>query len=181
MSAASVRLYGITGQFDSEENLVAAARRMIAEGFRQIDAFSPYPIEGLASIIRRERSLAPLLILMGGLTGAVAGYGMQLYAMGYYYPLNVGGRPLNSWPLFVPIAFELTVLFSAFAGVIGMLVLNRLPRIYHPLFSVPGFDRVSSDQFFLCIEATDPSFDERRVRELLQSLHSTAITEVRQR
>jgi hypothetical protein len=178
MNAPGGQLYGVIGQFDSEEDLVAAAHRVIAEGFRQIDAFSPYPIDGLAGVIRRERSLAPLLMLIGGLIGAVTGYGMQLYAMGYFYPLNVGGRPLHSWPLFVPIAFELTVLFSAFAGAIGMLVLNHLPCVYHPLFSVPGFDRVSSDRFFLCIEATDPSFDERRIRELLQELHSVAITEV---
>ncbi|MGA8477065.1 MAG: DUF3341 domain-containing protein [Chthoniobacterales bacterium] len=178
MSTANARLYGITAQFESEEYLVEAARRMFAEGYHQIDAFSPYPIEGLAGIIERERSLAPLMMLIGGLTGVATGYGMQLYAMGYFYPLNVGGRPLNSWPLFIPIAFELTVLFSAFAGVIGLLMLNRLPCIYHPLFGVPGFDRASSDRFFLCIEATDPSFDKRRIRDLLEGLHSTTVTEV---
>ncbi|HEX3446441.1 MAG TPA: DUF3341 domain-containing protein [Chthoniobacterales bacterium] len=178
MSTENAPLYGITGQFESEEYLVAAARRMVAEGFGHIDAFTPYPIDGLAGIIKRERSLAPLMMLIGGLLGAVTGYGMQLYAMGYFYPLNVGGRPLNSWPLYIPITFELTVLFSAFAGVIALLVLNRLPSVYHPLFSVPGFDRASSDQFFLCIEATDPTFDRPRIRALLEGLHSIAITEV---
>jgi Protein of unknown function (DUF3341) len=181
VSAEDASLYGIIARFESEEHLVAAARRMVAESFGHIDAFTPYPIEGLAGIIKRERSLAPLMMLIGGLTGAVTGYGMELYAMGYFYPLNIGGRPLNSWPLYIPITFELTVLFSAFAGVIALLVLNRLPSIHHPLFSVPDFDRASSDQFFLCIEATDPSFDRARIRTLLEDLHSTAITEVYRR
>jgi hypothetical protein len=179
MSVANVDLYGVTAQFESEEYLLLAARRMVEEGFDHIDAFSPYPIEGLAAIIKRDRSLAPLLMLIGGLTGAFTGYGMELYAMGYFYPLNVGGRPLNSWPLFIPITFELTVLFSAFGGVIALLVLNRLPSIYHPLFSVPGFERATSDQFFLCIKATDPRFDQHRIRSLLEGLHSLAVTEVR--
>jgi ActD protein len=178
MSAGHNDFYGITAQFESEEHLVKAARRMMAEGFRQIDTFSSYPIEGMAGIIQRERSFAPLFMLIGGLIGGLTGYGMELYAMGYFYPLNVGGRPLNSWPLFVPITFELTVLFSAFAGVIALLVLNRLPSIHHPLFSVPGFDRSSSDHFFLCVEASDPTFDQRRIRGLLESLHAIAITEV---
>jgi Protein of unknown function (DUF3341) len=179
MTSTTARLYGLTAQFDSEEKLVAAARVIFAEGYRRIDAFSPYPIEGLAEIIGQKRSAAPLIMLVGGTIGAVTGYGMELSAMGYFYPLNIGGRPLNSWPLFIPITFELTVLFSALAGVVALLVLNRLPCLYHPLFSVPDFRRASTDQFFLCVEAADPAFKRDHVRELFDRLNATAITEVR--
>ena len=179
MTVGQPVLYGIAAQFTSEEDLTQAARRLVGEGFREIDAFSPYPIEGLAGIIKREKSKAPLWMLIGGIVGCTAGYGMELYAMGYFYPLNIGGRPLNSWPLFIPITFELTDLFSAFAGVLALLFLNRLPTVYHPLFSVPGFDRTSSDRFVLCIEASDPKFDLARIRELLESRHSIEVTEVR--
>jgi ActD protein len=178
MTAGQPELYGIAAQFGSVEDLTQAARRLVDEGFRKIDAFSPYPIEGLAGIIKREKSKAPFWMLIGGILGCAAGYGMELYAMGYFYPLNIGGRPLNSWPLFIPITFELTVLFSAFAGVLALLFLNRLPAIYHPLFSVSGFDRASSDRFFLCIEASDPKFDLARIRSLLESLNPLSVTEV---
>ena len=179
MTEGGPALYGMAAQFASEEHLTKAADRLIDEGFRDIDAFSPYPIAGLAGIIKQDRSKAPLWMLIGGILGCMAGYGMELYAMGYFYPLNIGGRPLNSWPLFIPITFELTVLFSAFAGVLALLFLNQLPAIHHPLFSVPGFDRVSSDRFFLCIEASDPKFDLAHIRELLESLHPIEVTEVR--
>ena len=181
MSAAQTRLYGLTAQFDSAEQLVEAARTVFNEGYRRIDAFSPYPIEGLAEIIGHKRSAAPLIMLIGGIVGAVTAYGMELYSMGYFYPLNIGGRPLNSWPLYIPITFELTVLFSALAGIAGLLFLNRLPCLYHPLFSVPGFERASTEQFFLWVEANDPRFEERRVWELFDRLAATAITEVRGR
>lgn len=179
MTSPTGRAYGVTAQFDSEEKLVEAARIVFTEGYRKIDAFSPYPIEGLAEIIGQKRSAAPLLMLIGGVIGAVTGYGVELYAMGYFYPLNIGGRPLNSWPLFVPITFELAVLFSALAGVVAFLVLNRLPCLHHPLFSVPDFQRVSTDQFFLCIEAADPAFKVDHIRALFGRLNATAITEVR--
>ncbi|MBV8174258.1 MAG: DUF3341 domain-containing protein [Verrucomicrobia bacterium] len=179
MSSTATRLYGLTAQFDSEEKLVEAARMIFASGYRRIDAFSPYPIEGLAEIIGQKRSAAPLIMLIGGITGAVTGYGMELYAMGYFYPLNIGGRPLNSWPLFIPITFELAVLFSALAGMVALLVLNRLPCLYHPLFSVPDFQRASTDQFFLCVESAHPGFDSDHIRELFGRLNAIAITEVR--
>jgi Protein of unknown function (DUF3341) len=179
MSAAAARLYGLTAQFDSAEELTEAARTVFNAGFRRIDAFTPYPIEGLAEIIGHKKSAAPLIMLIGGIVGAVTAYGMELYAMGYFYPLNIGGRPLNSWPLYIPITFELTVLFSALSGIAGLLVLNRLPCLYHPLFSVPGFERASTEHFFLWIEATDPRFEERQVRELLDRLAARAICEVR--
>ena len=179
MSSRQTRLYGLTAQFDSAEQLLEAARTVSQKGFRRIDAFSPYPIEELPEIIGRKHSAVPLIMLIGGLIGAVTAYGTEWYAMGYYYPLDIGGRPLNSWPLYIPIAFELTVLFSALSGIVGFLFLSRLPCLHHPLFSVPVFDRVSTDQFFLWIEAADPAFEEQKVRKLFNQLDARAVTEVR--
>jgi hypothetical protein len=179
MSVRQQRLYGLTAQFDSAEQLLTAARTVAQKGFHRIDAFTPYPIEELPEIIGRNHSAVPLFMLVGGIIGAVTAYGMEWYAMGYYYPLNIGGRPLNSWPLYIPITFELTVLFSALSGIAGFLILCRLPCLHHPLFNVPVFDRVSTDQFFLWIEATDPVFEEQKVRELLDQLEAKAVTEVR--
>lgn len=179
MSVADSRLRGLTAQFDTADALTEAAKTVFEAGFRRIDAFTPYPIEGLAEIIGHRRSAAPLIMLVGGIIGAVTAYGMELYAMGYFYPLNIGGRPLNSWPLYIPITFELTVLFSALSGIVGLLFLNRLPCLYHPLFSVPGFERASTEHFFLWIEAIDPRFEERLVRDLFERLNARVVTEVR--
>jgi hypothetical protein len=178
VSSAQSHLYGLTAEFDSADQLLHAARTVFDRGFRRIDAFTPYPIEELPEIIGRKHSILPLIMLIGGIVGAVTAYGMEWYAMGYYYPLNVGGRPLNSWPLYIPITFELTVLFSALSGVAGFLILCGLPRLHHPLFSVPGFERVSTDKFVLWIEAVDPRFDERNLRQLFYELQATAVTEV---
>lgn len=178
MSSAQSHLYGLTAEFDSAEQLLHAARTVFDKGFRRIDAFTPYPIEELPEIIGRKHSAVPLIMLIGGIVGAVTAYGMEWYAMGYYYPLNVGGRPLNSWPLYIPITFELTVLFSALSGIAGFLILCGLPRLDHPLFSVPGFEGLSTDKFFLWIEAVDPCFNERDVRRLFYELQAKAVTEV---
>ncbi|HEX6562964.1 MAG TPA: DUF3341 domain-containing protein [Chthoniobacterales bacterium] len=178
MSSSHLHLYGLTAEFDSAEQLLNAARTVFDKGFRRIDAFTPYPIEELPEIIGHKHSAVPLIMLIGGIIGAVTAYGMEWYAMGYYYPLDVGGRPLNSWPLYIPITFELTVLFSALSGVAGFLILCRLPRVHHPLFSVPGFEGVSTDKFVLWIEAVDPHFDERSVRQLFYELEAKAVTEV---
>ena len=178
MSSAQSHLYGLTAEFESADQLLHAARTVFDKGFRRIDAFTPYPIEELPEIIGRKRSAVPLIMLIGGIVGAVTAYGMEWYAMGYYYPLNVGGRPLNSWPLYIPITFELTVLFSALSGLAGFLILCGLPRLNHPLFSVPGFEGVSTDKFVLWIEAVDPRFDEPTVRRLFYELQAKAVTEV---
>ena len=178
MSSARSHLYGLTAEFDSAEQLLHAARTVFDKGFRRIDAFTPYPIEELPEIIGHKHSAAPLIMLIGGMVGAVTAYGMEWYAMGYYYPLDVGGRPLNSWPLYIPITFELTVLFSALSGLASFLILCRLPCLHHPLFSVPGFEGVSTDKFVLWIEAVDPCFDEPNVRRLFVELQAKAVTEV---
>jgi hypothetical protein len=178
MSAPGKRLYGVVAQFSTPEALLEAARQTYFEGYRQIDAFTPFPVEGLAEAIGRKRSWVPLIVLVGGIAGACTGYFMQLYALAIYYPLNVGSRPLNSWPLFIPVTFELTILFASLSGIIGMLILNRLPRLHHPIFSMVQFGRATSDQFFLCVEASDPRFDAAKLRTFLSQFETHSVTEV---
>jgi hypothetical protein len=171
--------YGLLAAFRQKEDLLAAAERVHAHGYRRVDAFSPFPIEGLAEAIGRKTRGVPFLFLAGGVIGCLGGYFMQWYAMGVDYPLDVGGKPLNSWPMFIPITFELTVLCSALAGFFGALLLCRFPEPYHPLFNVEEFRRhASRDRFFLCIEASDPRFDPIRTRSLLEQLNPYEIQEV---
>jgi hypothetical protein len=135
-----------------------------------MDAYTPYPVRGLPEELGMRRSIIPKLVLIGGLAGAAAGFGMQYFTNAIDYPLNAGGRPLNSWPVFVPIAFEVLVLVASFSAVLGMFFLNGLPKPYHPVFNVPQFVRASQDRFFLCIEATDPQFDSAGTAQFLASL-----------
>jgi hypothetical protein len=172
-------IYGLMAAFKDEEALLEAAVRAHAEGYRKMDGFSPFPIEGLAQALGRKTKIVPLLFLLGGVTGCAGGYFMQWFAMAVDYPLNVGGRPLHSWPMFIPITFELTVLGSALFGFFGTLALNRFPEPYHPVFNVPEFrDHASRDGFFLCIEAADPKFDLLQTRAFLQKLQPSRIEEV---
>lgn len=172
------QLYGYVAEFEDEHELLHAAQRTRQAGFRRIDAYSPIPVEGLSEAIGFRRSFIPLLVLGGGLAGLVGGLGLQVWAMAINYPVNVGGRPLLSIPMFIPITFETTVLLAAFAGVIGMFVLNGLPQPYHPLFNVDAFARASQDRFFLAIESTDRLFRPNQTREFLESLHPVAVHEV---
>ena len=135
-----------------------------------MDAYSPFPVEGLAEALGHEYSPVPLFTLLGGMVGGLGGYFMEWYSMARLYPLNVGGRPHNSWPNFIPVTFELTVLVAALSAFVSMLVLNRLPQPHHPVFNVPEFRRASIDRFFLCIEAEDPKFDLNRTRRFLEEL-----------
>lgn len=143
-----------------------------------MDAYSPYPVEGLSDAIGFHRSRLPAMVLAGGLVGCVAGFLMQYYAAAVDYPLNIGGRPLNSWPAFIPITFEVTVLVAAFSAVLGMLALNGLPMPYHPLFNVERFAMASRDRFFLAIEAADPQFDRERTKQFLRTLTESEVCEV---
>lgn len=171
-------IYGLLAEYTTPEALLDAAHRAYAEGYRSLDAYSPYPIEGLAEAIGFARNRMPLLVLIGGLVGGFGAFAMQWFSAVIHYPLNVGGKPLLSWPAFVPITFELAVLIAAFAAVVGMLGLNGLPMPYHPLFHVPSFAMASRNRFFLCIQADDPKFDRQETRRFLENLGPKQVAEV---
>ena len=170
--------YGLMAEFDNPSDAVAAARRVYEEGYRRIDAFSPYPVEELSEAVGVHSTKMPLLVLIGGLVGGTLGYLMQFYIHTIYYPINVGGKPLHSWPAFIPITFECTVLGAALFAVFGMLALNGLPEPYHPVFNAPNFALASRDRFFVLVEATDPRFDRERTAALLRSLGPREVTDV---
>jgi hypothetical protein len=171
-------LYGLMAEFTEHDQLLDAARRAYAEGYRRMDAFSPFPIDELAEAIGHEYSLVPLITLVGGMIGGLGGYFMQWYSMARLYPINVGGRPHNSWPNFIPITFELTILVASASAFVSMLILNRLPQPHHPVFNVPQFRRASIDRFFLCIEVEDPKFEREGTERFLAGLKPTSIVEV---
>ena len=171
-------LYGLMAEFASPSDLVDAAQRAYAEGYRRMDAYSPFPVHGLAEAIGFTRTRVPLLVFLGGLAGGIGGYYLQYWISAIDYPLNVGGRPFHSWPAFIPVTFELTILVAALAAVLGMLALNGLPRPYHPVFNVPAFELATRNRFFLCIEAADPRFDGSQTRRFLESLKPQAVFEV---
>ncbi len=178
MTAKSDELYCLLAEFEDSEAIIRAAHSAHEAGYRCLDAFSPFPIEELSEAIGHHRNRLPLVVLISGIAGGAAGYYMLYYASVLSYPLNVGGRPLHSWPAFIPITFETTVLAAAFGAVLGMLALNGLPMPYHPVFNVPEFKRASRDRFFLCIEARDPQFRLEETRQFLQSLSPQQIFEV---
>lgn len=171
-------MHGLMAEFDSARTLLDAARRTREAGYQQTDAYSPFPIHGLAEALGFKDRRISGLVLAGGIAGALAGYGLQYWTSVVAYPLNIGGRPFHAWVNFIPSAFELTILFAAFTAGISMIALNGLPQPYHPVFNVPGFDRASQDKFFLAIEATDRQFDARTTRDFLSSLNPTAISEI---
>jgi hypothetical protein len=171
-------VYGLMAEFATPEQLLGATRAAYQAGYRKMDAFTPYAVEGVAEALGFTRTRVPLITLLGGILGALTAYGMQWYSAVADYPLNVGGRPLHSWPAFIPITFELTVLFAAIAGLIGMLWLNGLPKPYHPVFNAPQFKLASQTRFFLCVEACDPVFRASEVRQLLNQFEPINITEV---
>jgi hypothetical protein len=173
-------VHGLMAEFDNPSALVRAARTAHEAGYRRMDAYSPFPIEELADALGFHHTRLPLIVLLGGLIGGLGGFWMQYWCMAIDYPLNVGGRPLNSWPAFIPVTFELTILGAALAAVFGLLGLNRLPLPYHPVFNVERFALASTDRFFLCIEASDPKFDLEGTRQFLAGLGPRAVSEVRE-
>ena len=175
---ANENIYGLMAEFSDNEKILVAAKSAYEHGFRKMEAFTPFPVEGLSENLGQKKSFVPLIVLICGIGGGLGGYFMEWYAMAVSYPINVGGRPLNSWPMFIPITFELTILSAALAAIIGMLALNKLPEPHHPVFNAPHFDRASTDKFFLCIEATDPKFDLRATRTFLETLKPEFISEV---
>lgn len=171
-------IYGLVAEFGSPAELLEAARAAKQAGYTRTDAYSPLPIEGLASAVGGDHSKLPLLVFLGGLIGGASGYFLQYYTAVHAYPFNIGGRPLHSWPAFIPVTFECTILGAALTAIFGMLALNGLPMPYHPLFHVDRFARASRDKFFLCIEAKDPIYDGDKTRAFLESLAPLAVEEV---
>ena len=171
-------LYGVLAEFAGPEELLTGTRRAYESGYRQLDAYSPMPIEGLADALEFRKTRMPLVILIGGIVGGLSGYALLYWVSVIHYPMNVGGRPFHSWPAFIPITFEMTILFGTLAGVLGMLGLNGLPRPHHPLFGVEAFSRASRDGFFLCIESSDPQFDPAQTREFLTSAGAVEVYDV---
>ncbi len=165
-------------EFDSATDLVQAAHRAHQAGYRRMDAYSPFPIEELSEAIGFYHTNVPLVVLIGGLLGGLSGFLMQYWISAVNYPENIGGRPLNSWPAFIVVTFEMTILGAALFAVLGMLALNGLPMPYHPVFNVERFAFASKDRFFLCIEARDPKFDRKITEEFLRSLNPREVTEV---
>ena len=171
-------LYGIMAEFDDATALVAAAQRAHQEGYRTMDAYSPFPIEELHEALGSHHTRLPLIVLIGGLVGCIGGYLLQYWSSAIAYPLNVGGKPFHSWPAFVPVTFECTILAAALSAVLGMLALNGLPQPYHPVFNVPRFALASRNRFFLCVEARDPLFDLERTRRFLETLSAREVSTV---
>jgi len=171
-------IYGLMAEFRNPGDVVAAAQRAREAGYRRVDGYSPYPIEELSEALHFHKSPLPAMVLTGGIVGLLAGLGLEYWSSVIEYPLNIGGRPLFSWPAFIVPAFETTILFAAGTAVLGMLALNGLPEPYHPVFNVPGFALATRDKFFLCIEASDPRFDRLGTRRFLEELGAIEVTEV---
>lgn len=171
-------MYGLLARFDTAEQLLVASRRTYAAGYRKIDAYSPFPIDGLGEAIGFRTNAVPLVGLTGGVVGAVSGYGLQFWVHTTALPVNVGGRPLNSWPSFVPVTFELAVLFSALSMLVALFILNGHPEPYHPAFNVADFARATRDGFFLSIQADDPLFDAATTRQFLAGLDAREVSDV---
>ncbi|MGD0045837.1 MAG: DUF3341 domain-containing protein [Bryobacteraceae bacterium] len=171
-------IYGVMAEFDSPSALVSAARAARAKGYRKLDAYSPFPIEELTEALHLHKNKLPLIVLAGGIIGGLTGFFLQYWIAVVYFPINIGGRPLNSWPSFIIITFELTILFASLSAVLGMMALCGLPMPYHPVFNVPRFSAASRNRFFLCIEAADPLFDRARTSEFLGTLEPREVSEV---
>jgi hypothetical protein len=171
-------IYGLMAEFDSPSDLVAAAQRTQDAGYKKIDAYSPFPVEGLAEAIGFHHDLVPLITLIGGIVGGTTGYLMQYWMSAVNYPLNIGGKPPHSWPAFIVITFEMTILFAGLSAVLGMLALNGLPMPYHPVFNVPRFALASKDRFFLIVFSTDSRYDPAGTRRFLEGLNPRSLSEV---
>lgn len=171
-------IYGTMAEFDTPEDLLAACHRAYAQGYRRMDAYAPMPIEGLAEAIGFRRNKVAFCVLIGGICGVLGGFGLLEWITVVAYPHNVGGRPLNSWPAYIPITFECMILLAALTSLVSMLAMNGLPKPYHPVFNVPAFDRASLDKFFLCIESTDPKFRTEETLGFLREIGASEVTVV---
>jgi len=166
-------------EFETPTELVHAAKGAYAAGYRKMDAYTPYPLEEAAEAIGAHHNRVSLIVLIGAMLGMIGGYSLEYWVSAVNYPINVGGKPFHSWPAFIPVTFELTVLGGTLFCVLGMVALNKLPQPYHPVFNVERFGQASTDKFFLCIEARDPKFDLAETSRFLQSLHAQHVNEVK--
>jgi hypothetical protein len=171
-------LYGVAAEFKDAESVVAAAKAAHKAGYRKMDAYTPYAVEGLDEALGMQNTRLGWVVLAMGITGILTGFFMQLYANASFYPLNIGGKPFNSWPNFIVITFETTIIFSAFTAGLFMLGRNGLPRLYHPIFNTPNFEAATRDKFFLCIEARDPRFELGETTRFLEGLSPERVSEV---
>ena len=171
-------IYGLLAEFADPEALLEAVRRARAAGYRKMDAYTPFPVEHLAEELGFHHTALPLIVLIGGLIGCGGGFLLQYWISAVDYPLNIGGRPLNSWPAFIPVTFELTILCAALFAVLGMLGLNGLPMPYHSLFNSPRFALASRNRFFLCIEASDKQFNREATAKFLSELKPEGVSDV---
>ena len=171
-------IYGLMAEFDNPTALVTAAQAAREKGYRKLDAYSPFPIEELNDALHLHKNKLPLIVLLGGITGGLTGYLLQYYIAVWNFPINIGGRPLNSWPPFIVITFELTILFAAISAALGLLALCGLPMPYHPTFNVPRFALATRNRFFLCIESADPLFDRDQTAAFLGTLEPREVSEV---
>jgi hypothetical protein len=180
MSSVPTRpaLHGVMGEFASPQDLVTAIEKVREEGYTKLDAYTPFPIEEAWEALGHHKSPVPLIVLIGGMVGGLSGFFLQYWVSVIEYPLNVGGRPLNSWPSFIPVTFECTILGAVLAAVAGVFILNGLPEPYHPVFNVQRFAFASRNRYFLCIEAVDPKFDRDTAHQLLLDLHAVEATDV---
>jgi hypothetical protein len=172
----SVPIYGLLGEFEQPDDLLQAVRRARSAGYRRINAYTPFPIEGLAEELGFRRTYLPALVLLGGVIGCAGGFALQYWISVIDYPLNIGGRPLNSWPAFIPVTFETTILTAALFAVLGMLGLNGLPRPFNPLFNAPRFALATRNRFFLFIEAADRQFDREATTKFMHDLNPQGVT-----
>jgi hypothetical protein len=177
-TAGDPLVYGLMAEFTSANALVAAARQTTAAGYVRYDCYTPFPIEELHEAMPHKRNWLPFLVLMGGILGGLGGFALCYWTSVIDYPINVGGKPLNSWPAFIPVTFECTILLAALTAVVGMLGLNGFPMPYHPVFNVERFKLASRERFFLCIESTDPAFDLDQTWSFLSRLHPTQVSQV---
>lgn len=171
-------IFGVIAEFDTPEQLIHAVEKVRAAGYHRYDAFTPFPVEGLSHAMGLKHNMVPFITLLGGLAGGLGGFGFQWWANVISYPENIGGRPLNSWPAFIPVTFELTILGASLCAVFGMLALNRLPQPHHPVFNVKRFVHATTDRFYLCIEARDAKFHIAETVRFLQGLHPHHVSEV---
>lgn len=172
------RIYGLIAEFDRREDLIEAVVALKVRGYRRIETFTPYPVKEAGDLIHGSRRMIPLFVLLGAIAGAAAGYFVQYYTAVIDFPLNIGGRPLHSWPAFIPVTFELSITFAAVAGFAAFLIATHLPRLHHPIFNDPEFDRASWDRLFLCAEAKDRKFELKKTRELLEHYSEHEVREV---